>query len=251
MILCKGPCGKLLPATNEHYFFRTSSRNGKSYPSTYCKVCEKSKSAKSRRDRYATVDGKEAIDGQHAKYIGKNPLVPEQHRLEMNDRYANDPVFRQARIDYSFAWRQANPEKKKAASRIRHQRTKKRTRLKMAIFATFYPDMKLRGNLKVAICEAMKQAGGSKGGRSILKHLPYTMDQLRQHLESLWEPWMNWSNYGPWSAHRDTWQIDHIIPQALLPYDDFSHPNFLKCWILSNLRPLESMKNIQKGNRLI
>ena len=29
------------------------------------------------------------------------------------------------------------------------------------------------------------------------------------------------------------------------------HPNFQKCWALSNLRPLEAFENIRKSNKLI
>jgi len=35
----------------------------------------------------------------------------------------------------------------------------------------------------------------------------------------------------------------------MLPFADFSDANFLRCWALSNLRPLESSKNLEKGCR--
>ena len=41
-----------------------------------------------------------------------------------------------------------------------------------------------------------------------------------------------------------------IYPQSKLPYDSMTHPNFLKCWALENLQPLEAKENISKGNRL-
>ena len=81
--------------------------------------------------------------------------------------------------------------------------------------------------------------------------LPYSPEQLKEHLESLWEPWMNWDNYGKVSPIKKTWQIDHVVPHSLFDYDCFNHPDFLKCWSLSNLRPLEAMENIRKGNRLL
>jgi hypothetical protein len=82
-----------------------------------------------------------------------------------------------------------------------------------------------------------------------MKYLPYTIEQLREHIEKQWEPWMNWQNHSPFMKEIRTWQIDHIVPQVSLPYDDFSHPNFLLCWALTNLQPLESSKNLQKGCR--
>ena len=43
-----------------------------------------------------------------------------------------------------------------------------------------------------------------------------SFEEFKQHLESLWEPWMNWDNYGnPKDGlvePNKTWDIDHIIP---------------------------------------
>ena len=74
--------------------------------------------------------------------------------------------------------------------------------------------------------------------------LPYTPQQLREHLESQFEDWMTWNNYGEW-------HIDHIYPQSKLPYNTIEHPNFVKCWSLNNLRPLCAIENRRKGNRTI
>lgn len=44
-----------------------------------------------------------------------------------------------------------------------------------------------------------------------------------------------------------TWQLDHIIPQADLPYTSMEDENFKKCWALENLRPLSSKQNCFEG----
>jgi hypothetical protein len=62
---------------------------------------------------------------------------------------------------------------------------------------------------------------------------------------------MTWENYGPAKEGEYHWQIDHIIPQSALPYDNFGHPNFLKCWALENLRPLEAFANLKKSSKII
>jgi hypothetical protein len=84
----------------------------------------------------------------------------------------------------------------------------------------------------------------------IFNHLEYTIDELKQYIESLWEPWMSWDNYGLYSKDKQTWQIDHIIPQSKLPFISLEDQNFRKCWALENLRPLETIANIKKGNRV-
>lgn len=87
--------------------------------------------------------------------------------------------------------------------------------------------------------------------KAVFDHLPYTGEQLRKHIESLWQPWMNWNNFGRYNSNYQTWQIDHIIPQSLLPFSDFSDENFNKLWSLSNLQPLETVANIKKRNKVI
>ena len=87
--------------------------------------------------------------------------------------------------------------------------------------------------------------------------LPYSMEELKIHLESLFEPWMTWQNHGKyekknWDDNNQdtwTWQVDHIIPHSKLKYDSVNDKNFSKCWALSNLRPYSAKKNIEDGNR--
>ena len=110
------------------------------------------------------------------------------------------------------------------------------------------PIFKLRQNISNTINRALKNQNSSKVGESIIKYLPYTINELKQHIESQLEPWMNWNNHGKISNNKRTWNIDHIIPQSLLPYASMEDNNFKKCWALENLRPLESFINIKKGN---
>jgi len=71
----------------------------------------------------------------------------------------------------------------------------------------------------------------------------------------LFDPWINWDNRGAYNAKtwndQDsatwTWQLDHITPQSELLYDSMEHPNFLKCWSLSNLRPYNAKQNSKDG----
>lgn len=113
------------------------------------------------------------------------------------------------------------------------------------------PVFKLRCRVSSAIRNALVKNNGSKYGKSVWKHLPYNPQQLREHLEKQFEPWMSWDNHGIATIEKRTWQIDHIIPCTLLQYDSMDHPNFQKCWALKNLRPLDAFENIAKGNLLL
>lgn len=80
---------------------------------------------------------------------------------------------------------------------------------------------------------------------SCWKSLGYTPPQLREHLEKQFDSNMTWENYGSY------WTIDHIIPQSRLLFQSFDDENFIKCWSLENLRPLEKIENIKKSNKII
>ena len=108
--------------------------------------------------------------------------------------------------------------------------------------------IRLRHNISSEITRTMKINKIIKNN-SIWNKLLYTPQELKSHLESLWEPWMSWDNYGAANTKKRTWQIDHIIPQSKLSFESLDHPNFLKCWSLENLRPLDSIENIKKSNK--
>ena len=119
------------------------------------------------------------------------------------------------------------------------------------------PAYKLRADISKSIYNALKINNGSKLNKSIMDYLPYTMQKLKDHLESQFEPWMTWDNwkrYDPqtWDDNDPStwaWHIDHIIPQSHLSYSNMSDDNFQKCWALENLRPLSAKQNIKDGQR--
>lgn len=90
---------------------------------------------------------------------------------------------------------------------------------------------------------------------SCLEYLPYTMKELKVHIESLFEPWMTWKNRGNYNAKtwndNDpttwTWQLDHIIPHSTFKYTSMEDQSFQDCWTLSNLRPYSAKLNIIDG----
>jgi len=103
------------------------------------------------------------------------------------------------------------------------------------------PRVRLRKNISKSIRDALRVANSIKNS-SMFEKLPYTPLELNEHLEKQFDERMSWDNYGTY------WHIDHIIPQAALPYDSMEHPNFAKCWALDNLQPLSAVENMKKGS---
>lgn len=89
------------------------------------------------------------------------------------------------------------------------------------------PYFKLKDNLRSRLNKAIK--GNYKSG-SAVKDLGCSIDELKTHLESLFEPGMTWDNYGSY------WQIDHKEP--LFKFD-LANPDQLKeACNYKNLQPL-------------
>lgn len=104
----------------------------------------------------------------------------------------------------------------------------------------------LKSNIRSLISNSFKY----KKTTSTNKILGCTFEEFKQHLESQFEPWMNWNNYGCKTPLKPnmTWDIDHIIPlSSATNEDDIMHLNHYK-----NLQPLCSFQNrFIKRNRII
>lgn len=153
-----------------------------------------------------------------------------------------------------------NKEKIIKAKRLYRLKNKEKIRRKMNNY--FNNRMKtdtvfrIRKLVSHSIRNFLKTNGGHKDG-SCLKYLNYTIQELKIHLESLFDPWMNWNNWGTYKletwddndSQTWTWQIDHIIPHSSFKYTSMEDEEFKKCWALSNLRPLNSKANNLKGSK--
>lgn len=125
------------------------------------------------------------------------------------------------------------------------------------------PCFKLRKTVSESINKQLKKSLVSKDHKSCLDFLPYTILELKQHIETIFrEPgneWMTWDNWGVYRSdlwNDDdpatwTWQIDHIVPHASFRYTSMDEPTFRDCWALSNLRPYSSKQNILDNDRNI
>ena len=118
------------------------------------------------------------------------------------------------------------------------------------------PTFRLKLNISNSVRNVLKK---SKNGKSTFKYLPYTIQELKQHLEKQFEPWMTWENWGVYNAKTWddqssaswTWQLDHIVPHNLFNYQSVEDETFKKCWALENLRPLSGKQNFLDGTRKI
>ncbi len=146
---------------------------------------------------------------------------------------------------YNDKWRKENPNYKKKYKEKNREEIRKYTRKYEA-----QPQVRLKKRISRRIKQTIL-----KNGKSVTKFLPYTIVQLKDHLESQFKPWMSWENWGiydpsTWDDNDSatwTWQLDHIIPHSKFKYSSMEDDEFRRCWALSNLRPLASKRNIMEG----
>ena len=90
-----------------------------------------------------------------------------------------------------------------------------------------------RGRVRLALKGLNKSA-------STMELIGCTIDELRNHIESKFEPWMTWENQG-----KGGWDIDHI--KACFHFNLADPEQQRACFNWSNLQPMEHIANIKKG----
>lgn len=216
----------------------------KSKSNTWCKSCHK----------LYKIENKEKLSKQRLQYR-------QEHRDELNEK--------------SKEYIQLNEEKVRERRKLHYLNNKERiktyTRKYYSEHIDHYkeyntnyfknrrnsdPVFKLRGRVSTFIRASLKRNGGTKDS-SIKTRLPYSILELKEHLEKQFEPWMTWENHGKYDAKiwKDdaqstwTWQIDHIVPQSTFQYTSMEDQAFQDCWALANLRPLSAKRNYLDGVR--
>lgn len=229
----------------EEFYNHKHNRDGKA---NVCKECQKQK----EREKYN--NNKEKKLEYQREYQRKNSdKVSQYYKEYYNKNY--DEI-----LEYSKNYYHENKED--AASRSKHWREKNKDKIKQYRENNKEhinqlsreskrkrrqdPIYRLRERISNSVRKMLKKMNNtSKNTSSILKFLPYSPEELKNHLESQFSPEMTWDNYGT------LWEIDHIYPQSLLPFSSLDDDNFLLCWGLNNLRPLLSIENKQKSNKIL
>lgn len=98
---------------------------------------------------------------------------------------------------------------------------------------------KLAENIRSRVSNSLKRSGFAKNGRTEAI-LGCSFNEFKLYIESLFESWMTWCNYGLWNGDVNFgWDLDHIIPlSSAITQDDVIKLNHY-----SNIRPLCSHEN--------
>jgi hypothetical protein len=185
-----------------------------------------------------------------------------EKKKEQNKKYVEENKERKK--EYDLKYREDNVEKRKALAKEYYQKNKQKLKEQAKIYRDNNKDKrneyeknrksndilyKLTCSIRSLIKESIKRKGGNKPTKTE-NILGCSFEEFKQHLESKFEDWMNWDNYGnPKDGILElnkTWDIDHIIPTSSATTED----ELIKLNHYSNLQPLCSFvnRNIKKNN---
>jgi hypothetical protein len=196
------------------------------------------------------LDNKEKIKAQAKEYFEANKERQKQYQKEYkastNKKYPTDKRLQKE-------WREANKEQIKTKAKIYREVNKDKIREKAKEYVKNKrktdPLFRLKDNVKSNIRQSLKYLGGKKLTQTELI-LGCSFDAFRQHLETQFEPWMSWDNYGNWNGvptePNTSWDVDHITPISSAITQD----ELIKLNHYTNLKPMCSYTNrwIKRNN---
>ena len=227
---------------------------------------EKGKNGYTRKAKWRK-QCKKCILGFRSEYWHENKIIIKEKRKDYFIEYRNRPENkeRQAKITKKFylknkdrkefkekrrKYQSENRDKQNIYSknyRIRHSERlslKEKERCKVDLNYRFRRRISTR--IRNAIVFHTESNHKDRGSLELLD--APSIKFVWKHLESQFESWMNWNNYGKYDKNYKTWQIDHIIPCA--SFDLKCPVQQLACFHWSNLQPLLSKTNLSKGAKL-
>jgi hypothetical protein len=154
----------------------------------------------------------------------------EKKTTHQRDWYKKNAEDQREKAKKRYKKRMQNPDEKRKILDLKNKRQRD--------MCSSDPSFRIRKNFSRAVGRGLE-----KGWRSWEKWVNYTLEDLVSHLEKQFNKKMTMENYGTY------WHIDHIVPASSFMVKVIGDEEFMACWSLSNLRPLEAAKNLEKHNK--
>jgi hypothetical protein len=194
-----------------------------------CNVCGETKSINSFNIFYNT----KKLRGD-CKICEKNKRHKRDIKYRENNRNkVNDSVKR---------YRERNKEKireydKRYRKNNKEKISEKNRKWRYNVYKNPYYIVK--NNISKMISKVIKRNGYSKKSKTH-EILGCSFEEFKTYLESKFEPWMTWDNYGLYNGQLNYgWDIDHIIPVSSVNTEE----ELIKLNYYTNLQPLCSYIN--------
>lgn len=191
------------------------------------------KNKKAREKRANMTEAEKALfyEKRKEKYANLPPDIKEKYVLKQKEKYEkikNTPKEKQRRAEYAKKYKLKNKERLKENTKNWHNE-------KLKTDEVYKAKVKSRAMIK----DAMRRMGYSKKATAT-QILGCSFEAFKTYLESKFEPWMDWDNYGLYNGEPNYgWDIDHIKPlskgQSVEEVHELNH--------FTNLQPLCSYVN--------
>lgn len=201
-----------------------------------CKSCNINKGYKEFYKKADTKDGYNNFCIECKRQKDRDYKIRNKQKIkEYNDQYRIDN--REAVLESNRNYEKNNKEKRRKyrADNVEIIRVKRRAYMKQRCIND--PIFKIRKRICHIIYRSYKKEGFNKRTQEVIG---CSYIEFKKHLESLFEPWMNWDNYGKFNNELNYgWDIDHIIPICKAKTEE----DILRLNHYSNLQPLCSKMN--------
>lgn len=198
------------------------------------------------QQKYCTICGPKIKEELEQKYKKNWYLENKIYLQEINAKYYQEHKehIKQQQVEYNKKnqEKQIKYRKNNRAVARKRQNIYIQERRKYDLWFALY--LNIRSNFKLYL----KNNNISKF-KSTIEYIGCTSEELKKHLESKFEPWMNWENYGKYKSKTFNygWDVDHIKPLSSAKTED----DIYKLWHYTNLQPLCSYINrYKKSNKL-
>lgn len=195
--------------------------------SSWCKGCIRKRAAEYRLENIQ-------------RFRLKNNNYRKDHLGDLK-KYSREyyQIHRSEILAYQKEYREKN---KKKIAEWQKQYRKRATAIKNAELRRKSISYKISARIANGMRTGIKR---NKAGFHWERLVGYSLDDLKNHLESLFKDGMTWDSFLNGEIH-----IDHKIPKSAF---NFSTPNdldFGRCWALENLQPMWANENIAKRNKV-
>lgn len=169
----------------------------------------------------------------------KKGTIEEIKAYKRENYLKNKEKNKEKRRLYSKIYKEANKERAKKLARIRYLIRKaegtnyyalnaEKVKAKIKNYRKLHPEFeanrqrrrrknpfyKFKDNIRTRIRNSFTNGFTKKSKAFTILECSY--EEFRSYIESKFEPWMNWQNYGNWNGYPKeiniSWDLDHIIP---------------------------------------
>lgn len=173
---------------------------------------DENKELKKKSDKEYREKNSDKLKSYHKDWSDRN----KDKTKIIRERYRSKEDVKLKRQEYSVQYNENNKDLKSEYQKKYYAENKESLLLRnneyRRLKREIEPLYRLTGNIRTLINKSIKRGGYTKKSRTF-EILGCSFEEFKNHLESKFESWMTWDNYGLYNGELNYgWDIDHIIP---------------------------------------